>query len=113
MPKSAAQCPFCEIIHGAAEVSLCYEDASALAFMDIQPVNPGHLLVVPREHYESLSDIPPHLNKHLFDVVTMLGPIVRDVSDRRHVERVALDAAEEEQRRSGSRISRLRKPRAK
>ncbi|HEX5581180.1 MAG TPA: HIT family protein [Gemmatimonadaceae bacterium] len=80
MPRSEANCPFCEIIHGAAEVSLCYEDASALAFMDIQPVNPGHLLVVPREHYESLSDVPPHLGKHLFDVVTMLGPIVRNVS---------------------------------
>ena len=80
MPRSEAQCPFCEIIRGAAEVSLCYEDATALAFMDIQPVNAGHVLVVPRDHYESLDDQPPQLGKHLFEVVTMLGPIVRDVS---------------------------------
>ena len=80
MNRPDASCPFCEIIRGAAEVSLCYEDASAMAFMDIQPVNAGHVLVVPREHHESMSDIPPHLGKHLFDVVTMLAPIVKRVS---------------------------------
>ena len=50
-----AHCTFCDLIHGAAEVSICHEDADAIAFMDIQPVNNGHVLVVPREHYESLA----------------------------------------------------------
>jgi histidine triad (HIT) family protein len=49
---SSGHCIFCDLIRGAAEVSICYEDATAIAFMDIQPVNPGHVLVVPREHYE-------------------------------------------------------------
>ncbi|MGH7636491.1 MAG: HIT domain-containing protein, partial [Gemmatimonadaceae bacterium] len=44
-------CTFCDLIHGAGEVSICYEDAEAIAFMDIQPVNAGHVLVVPRRHY--------------------------------------------------------------
>lgn len=70
-------CIFCELIGGGGEVSTCYEDPRAIAFMDIQPVNPGHLLVVPREHYESLVDIPPAVARHLFDVVLRLGPIVR------------------------------------
>jgi len=43
-------CTFCDLIHGAAEVSICHEDSDAIAFMDIQPVNNGHVLVVPREH---------------------------------------------------------------
>ena len=80
MHRPNAHCPFCEIIQGAAEVSLCYEDATALAFMDIQPVNAGHVLVVPREHHEGVSDLPAELGRHLFDVVLKLGPVVRTVS---------------------------------
>jgi histidine triad (HIT) family protein len=68
---------FCELIHGGGEVSICYEDSQSLAFMDIQPVNAGHVLVVPRDHYESLVDVPPELARHLFDVALHLAPIVR------------------------------------
>lgn len=56
---------------------MCYEDSLAIAFMDIQPVNAGHVLVVPRKHYESLADMPPDLTRHLFDVALRLAPIVR------------------------------------
>ena len=79
MPTSKA-CPFCDLIHGAGEVSVCYEDADAIAFMDIQPVNAGHVLVVPRQHFESLLDIPNELAMHLFQVAMQLGPVVRKVS---------------------------------
>jgi len=77
MPAPAKPCIFCDLINGAGEVSICYEDSSAIAFMDIQPVNLGHVLVVPREHYESLSDIPQELAMHLFDVALRLSPVVR------------------------------------
>ena len=70
-------CIFCDLIQGAAEVSVCYEDANAMAFMDIQPVNVGHVLVVPRKHYVSLVDMPADLTRHLFDVAMRLAPIVR------------------------------------
>ena len=75
-----SHCHFCEIIHGGGEVSCCYEDSQAIAFMDIQPVNMGHVLVVPREHYESLNDVPPSLAMHLFEVALSLGPIIRKVT---------------------------------
>src|SRR5947199_2794292 len=61
-------CTFCDLIHGAGEVSICYEDADAIAFMDIQPVNTGHVLVVSRRHYENLEDVPDELAMHLFRV---------------------------------------------
>lgn len=77
MRISNCPCIFCELIHGGGEVSICYEDSQALAFMDIQPVNAGHVLVVPRQHYESLVDMPPELISHLFEVATQLAPIVR------------------------------------
>jgi histidine triad (HIT) family protein len=80
MNKVAGHCIFCDLVHGAAEVSICYEDADAIAFMDIQPVNPGHVLVVPRDHYESMLDIPQALGSHLFDVAMRLAPIIRRLS---------------------------------
>ena len=78
--SSTRHCIFCEIVHGAGEASICYEDEQAIAFMDIQPVNPGHVLIVPREHFESLNDVPQALAMHLFEVALRLGPVVRRIS---------------------------------
>jgi histidine triad (HIT) family protein len=75
-----SHCIFCDIMKGAAEVSVCYEDSRAVAFLDTQPVNQGHTLVVPREHYESFEDLPTDLGMHLFEVAMRLGPIIRKVS---------------------------------
>lgn len=72
-------CIFCEIVHGAGEASICYEDADAIAFMDIQPVNAGHILVVPKLHCDSLSDVPEELALHLFQVALQLTAVVRRV----------------------------------
>lgn len=73
-------CIFCDLIKGAAEVSMCYEDQQVIAFMDIQPVNQGHVLVVPREHYETLRDIPRGVGQHMYDVATRLIPVIQEVS---------------------------------
>lgn len=73
-------CTFCDLIHGAAEVSICHEDSDAIAFMDIQPVNNGHILVVPRVHYESLLDVPQELGLHLFRVTMRLANAIRHVT---------------------------------
>jgi histidine triad (HIT) family protein len=80
MAQPSSHCTFCDLIRGAAEVSICHEDADSIAFMDIQPVNNGHVLVVPREHYESLLDVPPELGLHLFRVTMKLAGAVRKVT---------------------------------
>jgi len=77
---TASHCVFCDLIRRSAEVSMCYEDATALAFMDIQPVNPYHVLVVPREHYESLEELPRDVARHLFEVTATLSAVVQKVS---------------------------------
>jgi diadenosine tetraphosphate (Ap4A) HIT family hydrolase len=51
------ECVFCAIVRGRAEASLVYADDIVIAFMDIQPINPGHVLVVPREHAPHLQDL--------------------------------------------------------
>ena len=80
MPRTGVHCIFCDLIKGAAEVSICYEDATAIAFMDIQPVNAGHVLVVPRAHYETLQDIPREVGLHLYQVAARLIPVVQKVA---------------------------------
>ena len=93
-PKANHTCTFCDIIHGAGEVSLCYEDAEALAFMDIQPVNAGHVLVVPRKHYETLADVPRQLAMHLFDISMRLADVVRQVTGCKDLNLVVNSGAE-------------------
>ena len=77
MNAHTRHCIFCDLIQGAAEVSVCYEDAQAMAFMDIQPVNLGHALVAPKVHYESLKDVPRDVAMHLFDVAMTLAPVIQ------------------------------------
>ncbi len=80
LKPTSGHCIFCDLIRGAAEVSICYEDSVAIAFLDIQPVNPGHVLVVPREHYEVLQDIPKDVGAHLYMVAAKLIPRVQTAS---------------------------------
>ena len=65
---SAAQepCVFCEIVAGRVESSRVYEDEHVIAFMDIQPVTQGHVLVVPRSHAEGLEALDEDLGAHVF-----------------------------------------------
>jgi len=51
-------CIFCQIVARQAEASIVYEDEQVMAFMDLFPVNRGHVLVVPKAHYAELRDIP-------------------------------------------------------
>src|SRR3954464_14209855 len=80
MSNRPEHCTFCDLIHRAAEVSVCHEDADSIAFMDIQPVNAGHVLVVPRAHYNSLLDVPTELGLHLFQVTMRLAAAIRRVT---------------------------------
>ena len=51
-------CIFCKIISGEIPSSKVYEDDKVLAFNDINPVAPYHILVIPKKHYESIIDVP-------------------------------------------------------
>ncbi len=56
-----AACIFCKIVRGEIPAARVLETEHAIAFMDINPVNPGHVLIVPKEHYRVLSDLPASL----------------------------------------------------
>ena len=70
-------CVFCDIIAGQAPATFVYKDEVAVAFMDIRPVNAGHLLVVPRDHARHLADLDPQVGGHLFQVGMYLVAALR------------------------------------
>ena len=51
-------CIFCEIVAGNLPAATVYEDEHVFAFMDIEPANPGHTLVIPKQHYRNIFDMP-------------------------------------------------------
>ena len=63
-----SDCLFCAILKGKQEASFVYKDKLCAAFMDIHPVNPGHLLVVPIQHKEWFEDIDKEVASHMFGV---------------------------------------------
>jgi histidine triad (HIT) family protein len=74
-------CVFCRIIGGEEMVSLVYEDDLAIAFLDIQPMSPGHTLVIPKEHHETLFEMPEALAAHCLAVAQRIAPGLRKAMD--------------------------------
>jgi histidine triad (HIT) family protein len=69
-------CTFCDIVArgaGNAGAGFVYEDGDVVAFLDIRPVFKGHVLVVPREHYVTLADLPVSKIEPLFGVVQRMS----------------------------------------
>jgi histidine triad (HIT) family protein len=69
-------CIFCDIVAGKVPASVVYSDDTVLAFLDHRPLLPGHVLVVPRTHYETLGDLPPAEVGPLFLTVQRLAVAV-------------------------------------
>lgn len=74
---SVDDCVFCRVVAGTLESSRVYEDGEVLAFMDIQPVTDGHVLVVPKRHAASLADLDEQLGMSLFRVAHRLAGALR------------------------------------
>ncbi len=70
-------CIFCQILAGKLEASFVYRDERCAAFMDIQPVNAGHLLVVPLVHATDLADLDEATAGHLMAVAHRLVAAIR------------------------------------
>ena len=71
------ECPFCRIASGEAAASIVYEDKNVLAFMDLSPATVGHTLVVPREHWENIYEVPEETLTKLIAVVKRLSVAVK------------------------------------
>lgn len=75
--SEAVNCVFCKLLSGELEVSMIYRDDVCAAVMDIQPVNPGHLLVVPCRHAPYLADLNEEESGRMFCVAQRLATALR------------------------------------
>ena len=66
-------CRFCQIVAGDEAAHVVFEDRDTLAFLDNRPLFPGHSLLVPREHHETLGDLPDGLIGPLFANARLLS----------------------------------------
>ncbi len=64
----AEGCVFCAIVEGRMEASLVVEDETVMVWMDLNPLTPGHLLVVPRRHAVGLDDLDAVTGAHVWSV---------------------------------------------
>jgi len=66
-------CIFCKVVEGELPSYKIYEDKRILAFLDINPVNKGHVLVIPKEHFNKLTDAPKDLLKDMIVAVQVIA----------------------------------------
>ena len=73
MAAAEKDCPFCAIAGGAEASHVVLEDERTVAFLDNRPLFPGHSLLIPRQHHETLADLPDELLAPLFANAQLLS----------------------------------------
>ena len=89
-------CVFCEIIKGNIPSTKVYEDDMILAFKDINPVAPVHIVVVPKEHIECVNDIDETNSKYVAHIFEKLSEIAKGqgISSYRIINNCGADAGQ-------------------
>ncbi len=72
-----SSCVFCDILAGKLPSSIIFRDDLCCAFMDIQPVNPGHVLIIPTYHASSLSELDEESGAHIFRTAQRIAKALR------------------------------------
>jgi histidine triad (HIT) family protein len=70
-------CTFCEIAAGSMSAAVVLDEPEVLAFLDRSPVFPGHVLIVPRTHHETLTDLPAELLPLVFGAAQRIANAVQ------------------------------------
>lgn len=70
-------CIFCKIVKGKIPAAKVYEDDKVISFLDIMPANKGHCLIVPKQHYETLLEIP---DEDLKSIITITKKVAKALS---------------------------------
>lgn len=71
-------CIFCKILGGEIPSKKLYEDEDVLAFLDINPANPGHSLVITKKHYETLPEVPDRELEKLVLAVKKIASVLTE-----------------------------------
>jgi histidine triad (HIT) family protein len=76
MADPSASCLFCKIAARTVPAPVVFEDETSLAFLDHRPVFPGHTLLIPKQHCETLADLPASLIQPFFAAAQLLARAV-------------------------------------
>lgn len=71
------ECIFCAIVEGKIPAAKVYENEQVFAFMDIAPANPGHLLIIPKQHYRNIFDMPAEVGTKIMEAAVPLATAIR------------------------------------
>jgi diadenosine tetraphosphate (Ap4A) HIT family hydrolase len=82
---------FCEILRGDAPATFVHEDDTVVAFMDIQPITHGHMLVVPREHAVLMQDVNETVAMRAFKVARRMAALARQTLGASGVNLLVMD----------------------
>lgn len=82
---------FCQVIRGESPGSFVYQDDTVVAFMDIQPITQGHMLVVPREHSVLMADANETAAMRTFRVARRLAEVARETLGATGVNLIVMD----------------------
>ena len=74
--ETSRECAFCKIVRSEVQSYKVFEDDLSLAFLDKRPLFPGHCLLIPKEHYETLIDLPGLLVAPLFQNAQLLADAI-------------------------------------
>ncbi len=61
-------CTFCKIANKEIESNIVYESNNSIAFLDIDPINEGHILIVPKEHYLDIEELPTDILNEIMEL---------------------------------------------
>ncbi|MBI4155358.1 HIT family protein [Candidatus Woesearchaeota archaeon] len=78
-------CVFCKIVNGQIPADKIYEDKDIIAFLDINPVNYGHSLVIPKQHFEMMYDVPNEVLNKVFVKAKELMVIIKKAMNADYV----------------------------
>ena len=78
-------CIFCKIAQGKIDSAKIYEDEKFVAFLDMNPINPGHTLVVPKKHIDNIFDIEEPLYSELFQIAKKLSQPIKNAMESRRI----------------------------
>jgi histidine triad (HIT) family protein len=76
-----SDCVFCQIVAGEIPARTVHEDGEVLAFLDANPLAPGHTLVIPKAHYETFGDTPEDVASEVLETLYELTPVVEEAVD--------------------------------
>ena len=73
-------CIFCKIVQKQSPGNIVYEDETVMAFLDINPINEGHTLVIPKEHHKDIFEIPSELLAYLHSISKRIAIAVKETT---------------------------------